>query len=233
MATEILPTNLADVVAAGGRRRRSARWCRRCGWRWWCRKTRWSRRCGRRWWCRKTRWCWRCGRRWWCRKTRWCWRCGWRWWCRKTRWCGRRWWCRKPGGAGGAGRPGGAGGWWCGKPGGAGAERELVQVEAVLVQGHRPARLAVALRTKSVIAAHHPDLVPLLAAEEDLAAVAETMRAPAAAEAVIAWEAADTVAVAAERRWRRWRRSAAAVAEDAAAAAEDAEDKGTSMREDK
>ena len=32
----------------------------------------------------------------------------------------------------------------------------------------------------------------------DLVAVAETTRAPAAAEAVIAWEAADTVAVVAE-----------------------------------
>jgi hypothetical protein len=76
-------------------------------------------------------------------------------------------------------------------------ERELVQVEAVLVQGHRPAQLAVALRTKSVIAAHPHDLVPLLAAEEDLAAVAEIMHAQAAAEAVIAWAVADTAVAAA------------------------------------
>ena len=53
------------------------------------------------------------------------------------------------------------------------------------------AQLAVALRTKSVTAAHRPDLVPLLEAEEDLAAAAETTREPAAAEAVIAWEVAE------------------------------------------
>jgi len=71
----------------------------------------------------------------------------------------------------------------------------VVQVEALLVQGHRPARLAVALRTKSVIVAHRPDLVPLLEAGEDLAAaVAETTRVPAAAEAAVAWEVADIVA---------------------------------------
>jgi len=52
--------------------------------------------------------------------------------------------------------------------------------------------VAVAPRTKLVTAAHHPDLVPLLAAEEDLAAaVAETTREPAAAEAVIAWAAEE------------------------------------------
>jgi hypothetical protein len=76
-------------------------------------------------------------------------------------------------------------------------ERELVQAEAVLVRGHPRAQLEAALRTKSVTAAHHPDLVPLLEVEEDLAAaVAETTREPAAAEAVIAWEVADTVAAA-------------------------------------
>jgi hypothetical protein len=54
------------------------------------------------------------------------------------------------------------------------------------------AQLAVALRTKSVTAVRRPDLVPLLAAEGDLAAaVVETTRAPAAAEAVIAWAAAE------------------------------------------
>ncbi len=100
-------------------------------------------------------------------------------------------------------------------------ERELVRVEAGLVQGHRRAQLAVALRTKSVIAAHHPDQVPLLAVEEDLgAAVAETTRVPAAAEAVIAWAAADTVAVEAAAAVTEL----AAVVEDAAVAAEDAED---------
>jgi hypothetical protein len=72
---------------------------------------------------------------------------------------------------------------------------ELVPAEAGPVQDQRPAQLAVALRTKSGIAAHHPDQVPLLAVAEDLAAaVAETTREPAAAEVVIAWEAADTVA---------------------------------------
>jgi hypothetical protein len=108
-------------------------------------------------------------------------------------------------------------------------ERELVQVEVGLVQGHRHAQLAVALRTKSVIAARHPDQVPLLAVEEDLAAaVAETTRVPAAAEAVIAWAEADTVAVEEEAEVTE----PAAVAEDAAVAAEDAavvadvEDKG-------
>jgi hypothetical protein len=95
---------------------------------------------------------------------------------------------------------------------------ELVPAEAGPVQDHRPAQLAVALRTKSGIAAHHPDLVPLLEAGEDLAAaVAETTREPAAAEVVIAWEAADTVAAAVVE-------DAAVAEEDAAVAAEDAED---------
>jgi hypothetical protein len=59
-------------------------------------------------------------------------------------------------------------------------------------RGHPRAQLAVALKTKSVTAAHRPDLVPLLAAGEDLAAAAaETTREPAAAEAVIAWEVAE------------------------------------------
>jgi hypothetical protein len=66
------------------------------------------------------------------------------------------------------------------------AELELVQVGAALARGHPRARLAVALRTKSVIAAHRPDLVPLLEAGEDLAVAAETTREPAVAEAVIA-----------------------------------------------
>ncbi len=93
----------------------------------------------------------------------------------------------------------------------------IVQVEAVPVQNHRPALLAVPPRTKSVTAPHRLDLVPLLEAGEDLAAaVAETTREPAAAEAVIAWEVAATAAAVAE--------DAAVAAEDAAVAAEDAED---------
>jgi len=109
-------------------------------------------------------------------------------------------------------------------------ERELVQVEAGLVQGHRPAQQAEALRTKSVIAARHPDQVPLLAVEEDLAAaVAETTREPAAAEAGIAWEVADTVAAGVAEAGTEpaaVAEDAAVVAEDVAVAAEDAEDKG-------
>ena len=70
--------------------------------------------------------------------------------------------------------------------------------EAALVEG-APERgpVAVPLRIKSVIALHHRGRVPLLAAVEDLAAVAEIMRAQAAAEAVTAWEAAAVTAVAA------------------------------------
>jgi len=65
---------------------------------------------------------------------------------------------------------------------------ELVQV-AVPVLAHRHAQVAARPRTKSVTVAHHRGPAPVLAAE-DLAAVAETMRGPAAAEAVVAWEAA-------------------------------------------
>jgi hypothetical protein len=50
-------------------------------------------------------------------------------------------------------------------------------------RGRRRARLAALPRTKSAIAPHHRDLVPVLAAE-DLAAAAETMREPAAAEVI-------------------------------------------------
>ena len=70
-------------------------------------------------------------------------------------------------------------------------EPELVidQVEAELELVPVAAQLA---RIKSVTAAHRPDLVPLLVAEEDLVAVvAVTMREPAATEAVIAWEVAE------------------------------------------
>jgi hypothetical protein len=53
-------------------------------------------------------------------------------------------------------------------------------------------QVVVALRIRLVTAVHPHDLVPLLAAAEDLAAaVAETTREPAAAEAVIAWEVAE------------------------------------------
>jgi hypothetical protein len=75
------------------------------------------------------------------------------------------------------------------------------------------AQVAAVLRTKSVTAAHRPDLAPLLAAEDLAAAAAETTREPVAAEAVIAWEVADLAAVAED------------VAAEDAAAEEDAEDK--------
>ena len=73
-------------------------------------------------------------------------------------------------------------------------ELEHGPVAVVLVRGHPRAQLAVvALRTKSVTAAHPHDLVPLLEAAEDLvAAVAVTTRDPAVAEAVIAWEVVVT-----------------------------------------
>jgi len=53
-------------------------------------------------------------------------------------------------------------------------------------------QVVVALRIRLVTAAHPHDLVPLLAAAEDLAAAAaETTREPVATEAVIAWEVAE------------------------------------------
>jgi hypothetical protein len=52
-------------------------------------------------------------------------------------------------------------------------------------------QVVVALRIRSVTAAHPHDLVPLLAAAEDLAAAAETTPEPVATEAVIAWEVAE------------------------------------------
>ena len=60
----------------------------------------------------------------------------------------------------------------------------VAALELVLVQ------LAVALRTKSATAAHPHDLVPAPRVE-DSAAAAETTRVPAAAEAAVAWEAAE------------------------------------------
>jgi hypothetical protein len=67
-------------------------------------------------------------------------------------------------------------------------EPELVPVAAEL----ELVLAAVALRTKSVIALHLRGLLPLLVAEEDLAAVVvETMHEPAAAEVATAWAAAE------------------------------------------
>jgi hypothetical protein len=87
------------------------------------------------------------------------------------------------------------------------AEPELAPVVVVLAPNPPRAQLAVALKIKSVTAAHRRDL-PLLVAV-GLAAAAETTREPAAAEAVIAWAAVViAVAVAPEL---------AAVAEDAVA----------------
>src|SRR5436190_24248550 len=62
-----------------------------------------------------------------------------------------------------------------------GSESPALELELVPV--------AVALRAKSVTAAHHPGLVPVPRVE-DSAAVAETTRAPVAAEAAKAWAAA-------------------------------------------
>jgi len=65
----------------------------------------------------------------------------------------------------------------------------VAALELVLVQ------VAVALRTKSAIAAHRPDLVPAPRVEDSAAAVAETTREPVAAEVGTAWEAAATAVV--------------------------------------
>lgn len=68
--------------------------------------------------------------------------------------------------------------------------RELVTVQAVAVP--ELDREVPPLKIKSAIAAHPHGLLPLLAAEEDLVVeVVETMREPAAIEAVTAWEAAE------------------------------------------
>src|SRR5262249_22771282 len=72
------------------------------------------------------------------------------------------------------------------------AKPELDRVEArVLVQVAAPAKI------KLVTAAHRHGQVPRLAAEEDLAAGAGTMGAPAAKEVVAAWVAAVTAAAVA------------------------------------
>jgi hypothetical protein len=52
-------------------------------------------------------------------------------------------------------------------------------------------QVAVALRTKSVTAALRYGLLAALAAEDLVVAVVETTREPAAAEAVVAWAAAE------------------------------------------
>ena len=67
-----------------------------------------------------------------------------------------------------------------------GPELVIAQVEAL------PERdpVAVPLRTRSAIAAHHRGLVPVPKRVVDLAAAAETKREPAAAEAARAWAAA-------------------------------------------
>ncbi|MBO0695928.1 MAG: hypothetical protein J2P56_07475 [Verrucomicrobia bacterium] len=76
------------------------------------------------------------------------------------------------------------------------AEQERDQVEAVPLIDHPRVQLGVALGTKSVIAAHLPDL-PLLAGAVDLAVVAETTREPAATGVAAAWAAVVTVVAAA------------------------------------
>jgi hypothetical protein len=105
-------------------------------------------------------------------------------------------------------------------------ERELDPVETELELGQAAAelelgRVAVALRTKSAIGARHRDLVPLLTAE-DLVAAAETTREPAATEAAIAWERPAAAAA-----------GIAAVAAAAATEAEAEEDAGGKIDERK
>jgi hypothetical protein len=74
------------------------------------------------------------------------------------------------------------------------AEQALGPVAAALelsrVEGLGLVQVAVAPRTRSVIAAHHRGLVAVPRVE-DSAAAAETTRAPAAVEAVRAWEAVE------------------------------------------
>ncbi len=70
---------------------------------------------------------------------------------------------------------------------------ELVPVAAELAR----VQVAVPPRTRSVTAVHRRGLVPLLAAEVDLVAVAEIMHEPVATEAVVAWAAVATAGVVA------------------------------------
>lgn len=77
------------------------------------------------------------------------------------------------------------------------AEPARVRVEAVLEPDLLHAQVEEALKTKSVTAVLHRGL-PLLAAAEDLAAVAaETTREPVVTEAAAAWAVAVTAAAAA------------------------------------
>jgi hypothetical protein len=71
---------------------------------------------------------------------------------------------------------------------------ELAQEVVVPARGHPRAQLAVALRIKSVTAAHRRDLVLSPAVGDLAAAVAVTTREPAATEEVIAWVAVGLVA---------------------------------------
>jgi hypothetical protein len=112
-------------------------------------------------------------------------------------------------------------------------EPELVPVVAAPGLGHLHDQLGVPRRTKSATEAHHRGQARLLAVE-DLAAVVETTRDPAATEAAVAWVAAvtavadtvDLAAVVAEDVAPGW--VVAAAAEEAAVvAAEDAEGKST------
>jgi hypothetical protein len=112
------------------------------------------------------------------------------------------------------------------------AVRERAQAAAVELERGRvvavPGRdLVVApLKTKLVTAVHRHDLVPLLTAEASVAAGVETSLAPAAVEAVTAWEAVDSAAVAASM-------AAEDVGEADVEAAADAEDKQFIRRENK
>ena len=70
-------------------------------------------------------------------------------------------------------------------------EPETVQVEAAPVRSHLRARLAVPLRTKSVTGPRRHDQVLLLTVEDLAVEVVETTHGQAAAEAGIAWAAAE------------------------------------------
>jgi hypothetical protein len=71
------------------------------------------------------------------------------------------------------------------------AEPETVQVEAVLVRSQLRAQLAVPLRIKSVTGPRRHDQVLLLTVEDLAVEVVETTHGQAAAEAGIAWAAAE------------------------------------------
>jgi hypothetical protein len=71
------------------------------------------------------------------------------------------------------------------------AEPEIAQVEAVLVRSQPRAQLAVPLRIKSVTGPRRHDQVLLLTVEDLVVEVVETTHGQAAAEAAIAWAAAE------------------------------------------